>query len=32
MATGRITAETVNALGPSAKDTFLWDDKLPGLA
>src|SRR4029450_8667745 len=30
MATGRITAESVNALKPSAKDTFLWDDKLPG--
>lgn len=30
MATGRITADTVNALLPGAKDYFLWDDKLPG--
>ena len=30
MATGRITADTVNALQAGAKDTFLWDDKLPG--
>jgi integrase len=30
MATGRITAETVNALGPGTRDYFLWDDKLAG--
>jgi integrase len=30
MATGRVTAETVNALQPGAKDYFLWDDKVPG--
>lgn len=30
MAKGRITAETVNDLQASARDYFLWDDKLPG--
>lgn len=30
MAKGRITADTVNALQPGAKDQFLWDDKLSG--
>lgn len=30
MAIGRVTADTVNALQPAARDHFLWDDKLPG--
>lgn len=30
MATGRITADSVNALQASATDQFLWDDRLPG--
>jgi integrase len=30
MAQGRISAETVKALQPGAKDFFLWDDKVPG--